>query len=203
MGFYHPATLVRTRSDAVFGSPASDAQHSDWGVHGGGGRHGPAGPVLRLGAARRSGAAISCRPGQADAPRAPCAGTCPRCGCDDPSMLENWSGPAIGFCNVCAREAPGGGLRGRTGRAAGRPGAAFSLDRRSGGRGPARAGGTGDAGRDPARSTRRVSRREALWQRWSGAVRPAGELFEAGGTKKSEEGSEDGPQADSLCPLPP
>ena len=67
---------------------------------------------------------------------------------------------------------PGGGLRGRSGRAAGRPRAAFPLDRRPGGAHRRAPGGTGDAGGD--RRAQRVRVQPPRGALAGGARGPAG-----------------------------
>jgi error-prone DNA polymerase len=121
MGFYHPATLVKDAQRRGVRFAPIDVQQSDWectveadgairlglcyvnglresvgrAIAAAGGHHfsEPVGPHphgLALGGSRTR------------ASRGPQA-LCPRCGCDDPSMLETIA-PGRVFCNVCACE---------------------------------------------------------------------------------------------------
>ncbi len=113
MGFYHPATLVKDAQRHGVSFTPIDVQESDWEC-----RVEPDGRV-RLGlmyvnglrqetgraiAGRRRAAAAEQSPQGASAPR------CPKCGCDDESMLEKTlvgvvrERPLIRFCNICAHE---------------------------------------------------------------------------------------------------
>jgi error-prone DNA polymerase len=174
MGFYHPATLVKDaqRRGVRFGPV--DVQVSDWDC-----TVEPDGSIrlgLRYvrGLREEKGQAIAsaeCRVKSAE------KGICPKCGCDDPSMLETVApgpqdlrtlGPHVFFCNVCSHEwsvTPE------------RPPQRFrtvdELIRRTGLRRDevatlAEVGALNSLGHD---------RRSALWQ-IERAVRPAGELFE-------------------------
>jgi error-prone DNA polymerase len=104
MGFYHPATLVKDAQRHGVRFAPIDVQASDWEC-----RVEPDGQV-RLGLMyvnglrEEAGRAIAC-PGTGDLGLG--AGEpidrCPKCGCDDPSMLEE-TPDASYFCNICAHE---------------------------------------------------------------------------------------------------
>jgi error-prone DNA polymerase len=174
MGFYHPSTLVKDAQRHGVRFQPIDVQVSDWECTV------EADGSIRLGLRYVSGlrqevgktiASVT----RADHTRADlktCAGpalVCPKCGCDDPSMLERtdrgW------FCNVCSHEAPAA-MPGANAR-----GIRFSsLDELI-----ARAGlrrdevvTLADIG---ALNTFGYDRRSALWQA-ERAVRPSGELFD-------------------------
>ncbi|RPJ53052.1 MAG: error-prone DNA polymerase, partial [Acidobacteria bacterium] len=104
MGFYHPATLVKDAQRHGVRFAPVDVQRSDWAciVE-------PDGTV-RLGLRYVSGlraqagmAIAACTPAP---PRRP--SVCPKCRCDDASMLEVVTGPhgPSGFCNTCAHDWP-------------------------------------------------------------------------------------------------
>jgi len=107
MGFYHPATLVKDAQRHGVRFAPIDVQESDWPC-----RVDPDGRV-RLGlmyvnGLRQEVGKIIAAIRELDSnPRveieAVHADRCPKCGCDDPSMLEET--PTAGyFCNVCAHE---------------------------------------------------------------------------------------------------
>jgi error-prone DNA polymerase len=92
MGFYHPATLVKDAQRHGVRFAPIDVQESDWEC-----RVEEDGRV-RLGLMYVNG--LRKETGQ---PIEPAADRCPKCGCDDSSMLE--STPTGGcFCNICAHE---------------------------------------------------------------------------------------------------
>ena len=184
MGFYHPATLVKDaqRRGVRFGP--IDVQVSEWDctVEEDG--------AIRLGLRYVSG--LRAEAGKAIA-KQKAAGTrrkeertvCPKCGCDDASMIESEGGePGAGagsrkgtcltmartlqsfFCNVCSHQwvvspTP----------------PALPLRRRTGARGRAPARRSDGARRDRRAQQLGMDRRSALWQA-ERAVRPSGELFE-------------------------
>ena len=116
MGFYHPATLVKDAQRHGVRFAPIDVQESDWEC-----RVLPDGRV-RLGLMYVNGlrsdvgkAIAACSGHSNSSPVADSAARsafgeasagrrlCPKCGCDDPSMLEDT--PAGGsFCNICAHE---------------------------------------------------------------------------------------------------
>jgi error-prone DNA polymerase len=105
MGFYHPATLVKDAQRHGVRFAPIDVQVSDWEC-----RVEPDGRVrlglmyvngLREEAGKRI--ATGGEPASIDQCRQPDSPRCPKCGCDDPSMLE--ATPSGGsFCNICAHE---------------------------------------------------------------------------------------------------
>ena len=114
MGFYHPATLVKDAQRHGVRFAPIDVQESDWEC-----RVDPDGRV-RLGLMYVNGlraevgkAIAALRAEQPDAPDAggqagpatPQASPdrCPKCGCDDESMLERTPSDAF-FCNICAHQ---------------------------------------------------------------------------------------------------
>jgi error-prone DNA polymerase len=195
MGFYHPSTLVKDAQRRGVRFHPIDVQVSDWNC-----------TVEQDGAIRlglryvhglrsEAGNAIArCHPrGQrAPSPEPPAAGPerCPKCGCDDQSMLE--FDRDRGFCNNCSHDwlvAP------KRQEVAGREGGRFSslddLVARSGLRRDelvtlADIGALNAFGYD---------RRSALWQAEQ-AVRPSGELFD-------ETSPEPRAQTGEACPLKP
>jgi error-prone DNA polymerase len=183
MGFYHPATLVKDAQRRGVRFAPVDVQVSDWDctVTSDG--------IIRLGLRYVTG--LREEIGRKIAATSPAAGprspvpdrlVCPKCGCDDPSMIDRTDGC---FCNVCSHHwtiyvsvqrrfatlddfVRRIGLRRDEVTTLAEVGAlnAFGLDRRS-----------------------------ALWQ-VERVVRPAGEMFEA-------VDSIDGPQAIDLEDRPP
>jgi error-prone DNA polymerase len=114
MGFYHPATLVKDAQRHGVGFAPIDVQESDWEC-----RVEPDGRV-RLGLMyvnglrEEVGKAVAATHGQAPDAREEIARAstahaspdrCPKCGCDDESMLERTT-PDSCFCNICAYEWP-------------------------------------------------------------------------------------------------
>ena len=107
MGFYHPSTLVKDAQRHGVRFASIDVQVSDWLC-----RVQPDGRV-RLGLMyvnglrKEAGEAIAAC-GEARGGRGEARGTgsaeelrCPKCGCDDPSMLETLH-TYEGFCNICS-----------------------------------------------------------------------------------------------------
>jgi error-prone DNA polymerase len=168
MGFYHPATLVKDAQRRGVRFQPIDVQVSAWEctveedgairlglryVHG-----------LREEAGRRIAAVRPARPKERVPSGALDGPVCPKCGCDDPSMLEQVD--RFFFCNTCSHDWPA---------ASGRSSRFSSLDdliARTGLRRDevvtlADIGALNGFGCD---------RRSALWQA-ERAVRPPGELF--------------------------
>jgi error-prone DNA polymerase len=118
MGFYHPATLVKDAQRHGVRFAPIDVQESDWTC-----RVDPDGRV-RLGlmyvnglreqvgraiaAASQTGSRIG-DPGSVER-EAPDVARCPKCGCDDRSMIEPTTTDGY-FCNVCAHEWTASGSR--------------------------------------------------------------------------------------------
>ncbi len=108
MGFYHPATLVKDAQRRGVRFVRIDVQHSDWSC-----TVEPDGAIrlgLRYvtGLGEKQGRAIQTagdrrqETGDRGAPL-----VCPKCGCDDPSMVEVVDGAtprARGFCSTCAAD---------------------------------------------------------------------------------------------------
>ena len=110
MGFYHPATLVKDAQRHGVRFAPIDVQTSDWDC-----RVDPDGRVrlglmyvngLRedVGRAIAAPAARPPAPGEPveTGPATPAPVRCPKCGCDDESMIE--TSPEACFCNICAHE---------------------------------------------------------------------------------------------------
>jgi len=113
MGFYHPATLVKDAQRHGVRFAPIDVQESDWEC-----RVDPDGRVrlglmyvngLREDVGRRlatRGSRLAVRGlGIDNEPEsdAPSTSRCPKCGCDDESMLEETATQGM-FCNICAHE---------------------------------------------------------------------------------------------------
>ena len=177
MGFYHPSTLVKDAQRRGVRFHPIDVQVSGWdcaveadgavrlGLRYVSGLREEAGKRIAAGSAKNQPRA---HPGRAD--------LCPKCGCDDPSMLEPVN-TSRWFCNNCSHDWPAVPARESTPEA-GKPGgiARFSslddLIRCTGLRRDevvvlADIGALNSFGYD---------RRSALWQA-ERAVRPSGELF--------------------------
>jgi error-prone DNA polymerase len=205
MGFYHPSTLVKDAQRRGVRFQPIDVQISDWdctvdddGAIRLGLRYASG---LRQEAGKRIGSATSeAVPGggpHANKQNRPADGAarCPKCGCDDSSMLERidrgW------FCNVCSSDWPSSASSPAPDREPGRRYLSLEdLIARTGLRRDevvtlADIGALNSFGYD---------RRSALWQA-ERAVRPSGELFIAEAAEDVlDELPEDG--ADS-CPLRP
>jgi error-prone DNA polymerase len=104
MGFYHPATLVKDAQRHGVRFAPIDVQESDWEC-----RVDPDGRVrlglmyvngLREDVGRALAAASQPGSGIRDAGS---ADRCPKCGCDDKSMIEETATQGM-FCNICACE---------------------------------------------------------------------------------------------------
>jgi error-prone DNA polymerase len=200
MGFYHPSTLVKDAQRRGVRFHPIDVQISDWDctveadgairlglryVHGLREQAGRALCSAKALAERPDSRPAADRSAEAFARHA-----CPKCGCDDPSMLEPVDASKW-FCNNCSHDWPAAPPRQR------RDGRRFrSLDDLI-----ARAGlrrdevvTLADVG---ALNAFGYDRRSALWQA-ERAVRPSGELFE-----KSEVRSQNSEFSEAECPLKP
>jgi error-prone DNA polymerase len=115
MGFYHPATLVKDAQRRGVRFAPIDVQRSDWecrvdpdgrvrlGLMYVNGLRQEVGKGIAVGRGPRPAARGS---GDRTASHASCESIrCPKCGCDDRSMLETTS-ISTAFCNVCAYEWP-------------------------------------------------------------------------------------------------
>ncbi len=176
MGFYHPATLVKDAQRRGVRFASIDVQRSGWPCRI------EADGAIRLGlryvAGLRQGVGLAVDRAAAD-PRspAPVLRRCPKCGCDDSSMLEQvQTGQAVSwFCNTCSHDW-------RDDRMAPRFRSIEDLIRRTG------------VNREELATLAEIGalnafghhRRDALWQ-IERAVRPAGELFEEGVGEEGEE----------------
>jgi len=107
MGFYHPATLVKDAQRRGVRFASVDVQHSDWncrvdtdgtvrlGLRYVSGLREEVGRAIERTGIRDSGLGIG------SVTRIP--GTCPKCGCDDESMIETVKAGSY-FCNNCAHD---------------------------------------------------------------------------------------------------
>ena len=165
MGFYHPATLVKDAQRRGVRFAPIDVQVSDWDcvVEEDG--------TVRIGLRYVTGlreevgrAIAACRaepPSSAGAVAPSGTLTCPKCGCDDPSLVEN------GFCNQCAHQWSTIKPRPR------RFQTIEEMIRRTG----LRRDEVTTLAEIGALNSFGLDRRSALWQ-VERAVRPAGELFD-------------------------
>ena len=100
MGFYHPATLVKDAQRRGVRFEGIDVQRSDWNctvdVDG----------TIRLGLRYVSGLREEVGRAIESASAQASALVCPKCGCDDPSMLESVEDVTgcRGFCSTCAHD---------------------------------------------------------------------------------------------------
>jgi error-prone DNA polymerase len=194
MGFYHPSTLVKDAQRRGVRFHSIDVQVSGWDCTI------EADGAIRLGLQYVSGLrelvgrAIAAARADRDMAQG-LAPACPKCGCDDESMLEATGDGGL-FCNVCSHHAPARPLARR------RFASVDDLVARAGLRRDelvtlADIGALNSFGYD---------RRSALWQA-ERAVRPSGPLFTAGTAEDAEVSCEHelGPQppASSVCPLKP
>jgi error-prone DNA polymerase len=197
MGFYHPATLVKDAQRRGVRFQPIDVQVSDWECTV------EADGSIRLGLRYVSGLRQEVGKTIASVTRAglkTCASpalVCPKCGCDDPSMLERtdrgW------FCNVCSHEAPATML------GANARGIRFSSFDELIARAGLRRDEVVTLADIGALNTFGYDRRSALWQ-VERAIRPSGELFDEGrvGAELAQTCEEEAPPLNSSpCPLKP
>jgi error-prone DNA polymerase len=179
MGFYHPATLVKDAQRHGVRFAPIDVQASDWEC-----RVEPDGRV-RLGLMYVNGLRQEVgrriaerRPGDRQGNAAPDFTRCPKCGCEDPAMLED-TVTGRRFCNVCASEWGIGDVRPK------HPSAPYAsvddLLARTG----VRRDELATLAEIGALNALGYDRRSALWQ-IEKAVRPAGALFEREKTEETE-----------------
>jgi error-prone DNA polymerase len=188
MGFYHPATLVKDAQRRGVRFSAVDVQHSDWNCRV------DADGSIRLGLRYVSGLredvgrAIESA-GRVDRRQHARAGElCPKCGCDDASMIETIKA-GVYFCNNCAHDwtqpSAADSSRASARQALSHPVLPFAdtpprfksiddLVQRTG----IRREETQTLAEIGAFASFGYERREALWQ-VEKAIRPAGELFQA------------------------
>ena len=184
MGFYHPATLVKDAQRRGVRFAGIDVQHSDWEC-----TVEPAGAIrlgLRYvtGLREEQGRAIQTAGGR----RQEAGGRrelleCPKCGCDDPSMVEvvDPATPrARGFCSTCAAD---WSLAGEAARP--RFASVEDLIARTG----LRRDELATLAEIGALNAFGYDRRTALWQ-IERAVREPGELFKETGGRRQEAGGE-------------
>jgi error-prone DNA polymerase len=185
MGFYHPSTLVKDAQRHGVRFAPIDVQVSDWtcrvevdgrvrlGLMYVNGLRRDVGEAIEAGSGRREAGSGG---REAGGERSVSEMRCPKCGCDDQSMVEALHTHEA-FCNVCSHVWP---VEGSTFRAAPRPSALAprfsSLDdfiRRTG----IRRDEVATLASIGALNAFGFDRRTALWQ-IEQAIRPAGELFE-------------------------
>jgi len=205
MGFYHPSTLVKDAQRRGVRFHPIDVQVSDWNcsveqdgairlglqyVHG---LRSEVGKAIAL--CRPRGQRAPSPESRAPSPEPRAASRCPKCGCDDQSMLE--FDRDRGFCNNCSHDWDVRGPE-RPALHASRFSSLDDLIARSGLRRDelvtlADIGALNAFGYD---------RRSALWQAEQ-AVRPSGELFDE--TSPEPRSSSPEPRAPSCepCPLKP
>ena len=187
MGFYHPATLVKDAQRRGVRFTGVDVQHSDWSCRV------DADGSVRLGLRYVSGLREEVgRAVERAKSREPGAQKiCPKCGCDDESMIETVKAGSY-FCNTCSHDwqAP----TPPTLRVSSRFTSVDDLVSKTGIR-REELQTLADIG---AFASFGYERREALWQ-VEKAIRPAGELFQ--GASEKEDGSANS-GSDEQCPLP-
>ena len=177
MGFYHPATLVKDAQRRGVRFAGIDVQHSDWEC-----TVEPEGAIrlgLRYvtGLREEQGRAIQTAGGRRELLE------CPKCGCDDPSMVEvvDPATPrARGFCSTCAAD---WSLAGEAARP--RFASVEDLIARTG----LRRDELATLAEIGALNAFGYDRRTALWQ-IERAVREPGELFKETGGRRQEAGGE-------------
>jgi error-prone DNA polymerase len=216
MGFYHPSTLVKDAQRHGVRFAPIDVQVSDWLC-----RVQPDGRVrlglmyvngLRKEVGQAIAACSDIRSARREAGGAEEATElrCPRCGCDDPSMLETLH-THEGFCNVCSHlwTLPVAGRQSTIGNPSiGNHQSALgnrfetldALIRRTG----LRRDEVATLAEIGALNAFGFDRRTALWQ-VEQAVRPAGELFEEQGSDPAHviDESQNDPRTSNLDPRTP
>lgn len=210
MGFYHPSTLVKDAQRHGVRFAPIDVQVSDWPCRVEGDGRVRLGLMYVNGLRREAAEAIASVPdgrwAMSDERCASLEERCPKCGCDDPSMLETLH-THEGFCNVCShlwtlpvttsivhRPSP---IAHRATQTQPRFDTLDQLIRRCG----LRRDEVATLAEIGALNAFGFDRRTALWQ-VEQAVRPTGELFEEDGGQRTEDGKyPDGPPS-ALRPPP-
>jgi error-prone DNA polymerase len=191
MGFYHPATLVKDAQRRGVRFAPLDVQVSDWDCTV------SADGQIRLGlryvtglreeVGKKIAATPVAHPSTSARLTSPTSPVCPKCGCDDPSMIDRSDGC---FCNVCSHHwtisVP---VRRRFATLE-------DLVRRTG----VRRDEVTTLAEIGALNSFGLDRRSALWQ-VERVVRPAGELFDDVGDERGEDES-CAPRAESREPNP-
>ena len=200
MGFYHPATLVKDAQRHGVRFAPIDVQVSDWecrvdldgkvrlGLMYVNGLRQASGRAIAAGGEGSAGGHDEPSAAQVSAPGRPAGpvslARCPKCGCDDPTLIEA-SPPEGAFCNVCAHEwapalEPGTRNHPEPGTRNPEPPVRFpsidALIARTG----VRRDEMATLAEIGALNAFGFDRRSALWQ-VERAVRPAGALFERSG----------------------
>jgi error-prone DNA polymerase len=196
MGFYHPATLVKDAQRRGVRFHPIDVQVSDWNCtveRDGGIRLGlryVSGLREQIGRAIAMQSVVGSRQSRVASPQpsALSPSVCPKCGCDDESMLEATDAGGM-FCNVCSCEWTTRSSRSAESLALQTTKRFASLDELV-----ARTGlrrdevvTLADVG---ALNAFGYDRRSALWQA-ERAIRPSGELFDEDSTAENAEFAED------------
>jgi error-prone DNA polymerase len=209
MGFYHPATLVKDAQRHGVRFAPIDVQRSDWRC-----TIEPDG-AIRLGlcyvaglreqvgrAIEAAGRATPARAGPAEPAAAAAGGAayagarrCPKCGCEDPSMLELvvTSDRGRGFCRTCAHAWEGPGRAPSPREASGRFRSLDDFIARTG----VRRDEVATLAEIGALNAFGYDRRSALWQ-IERAIRPVGPLGAV-----AEAAPEDAPESAGRAPLQP
>ncbi len=205
MGFYHPATLVKDAQRRGVRFAGVDVQHSDWlcrvdqdgavrlGLRYVSGLREEVGRAIERAKSREQ------RAGQIPNPQSPILCRCPKCGCDDESMIETVKAGSY-FCNTCSYDWTSPARQPMLPMDA--PLRFTSVDdlvNRTGIR------------RDELQTLAEIGafasfgyeRREALWQ-VEKAIRPAGELFGDQSPIPNSQSPISDPQSlgEEQCPLP-
>jgi len=203
MGFYHPATLVKDAQRRGVRFQPIDVQISDWNC-----AVEPDGAIrlgLRYvgGLREAAGKAIASRPASGSGLRASDAVVCPKCGCDDPSMIEGpearSSKPDAFFCNSCAHDWRVQKVRLKPDTTSIHRWATLDELVAAAGLRRDELVTLADIG---ALNSFGYDRRSALWQA-ERAIRPAGELLTAETAESAEISLEEERDRDTDCPLKP
>jgi len=203
MGFYHPATLVKDAQRRGVRFQPIDVQISDWNC-----AVEPDGAIrlgLRYvgGLREAAGKAIASRPASGSGLRASDAVVCPKCGCDDPSMIEGPEArspkPEAFFCNSCSHDWKVQKVRLKPDTTSIHRWATLDELVAAAGLRRDELVTLADIG---ALNSFGYDRRSALWQA-ERAIRPAGELLTAETAESAEISLEEERDRDTDCPLKP